>query len=153
MTTFAYYFGLSLSAGEENEVPTVVAPIADRIIREEGTPEVIDLSAVFSDPGDSLTFSLPGQPPSWATIDGSELTLAPASGDIENDEGSQTITVRATDDGSPGLWAEDSFFVTVLPEQDGSIPTELRNITVWPAGVWPTKVWPAAGPHRDVSTN
>jgi hypothetical protein len=78
--------------GEENNAPTWTSIPSQEL--NEGQIATVDLSAYASDAdeGDSLTFSLVN-PPSWVTIAGPVVTIAPQDGD----EGLYTITARASD--------------------------------------------------------
>lgn len=140
-----YIGGAAATGGGGNSAPVLVDPIPDMSLVEEQAAVVVDLSSVFSDPGDSMTFAFVGQEPSWATILGSTLTLAPAEGDVENGEGAATITVRATDSGAPALTADDTFKVTVFAAPSGG--SRSRVWKAWsnlarPFRVWPTSIWP-----------
>ena len=105
-----------------NNAPTVDSPIADQTVNED-SPVSIDVSTAFNDAdaGDTLTFSVTGNP-SWLTFDGTNtLSGTPENGDV----GSYTITVTATD--GDGATATDEFTITVANTNDA--PTVANAIT------------------------
>ena len=50
----------------------------------------------------------------------------------------------------PQLNSDDEFFVTVLPELTGSIPSEVRPVSRFPEEVYQTTVFPSDGPFRSL---
>jgi len=86
-----------------NRAPVITA-VSDQATAEGQT---VSLQVNASDPdSDDLTWSATGLPPG--------LTIAPGSGLISGTlgfsaSGTYSVTVRATDDGSPSLFAEDAF--------------------------------------------
>jgi hypothetical protein len=105
-----------------NTAPTVVAPIADVTVRENAPDTVVDLFEAINDTQD------PDSALDWKvqSIDNAALF---ASTVIDVDAGTLTldfapdvsgtanVTIRATDSG--GLFVEDQFQVTVLPDSPG----------------------------------
>jgi hypothetical protein len=93
-------------------VPPTLSPIADRTIHALMTLTITN-SANDPDAGQTLTFSLdPGAP--------TGTSIGPANGVFtwtpdESQIGTNQITVRVTDDGTPPLSATQSFAVTVEP--------------------------------------
>ncbi|MDF3128288.1 Ig-like domain-containing protein [Kiritimatiellaeota bacterium B1221] len=98
-----------------NDTPTVENAVADFAVNEDAADTVINLTDLFSDVEDAdadLTFTIASNNnPSLlaASVNGGtdELTLAYQA----NQNGTATVTVRATDSGA--LFVEDSFTVTV----------------------------------------
>ena len=92
-----------------NAAPTL-DPIGDQSIP---WGEELIFTATADDPGiyDTLTFSLEGTVPLGAGIDGTSggFSWTPTSAQV----GDHTFKVRVTDDGSPGLYAEEEITVTV----------------------------------------
>lgn len=104
-----------------NDPPFVANPIADRTVPEDSAPILVSTVGVFDDidlhtaEGDNLVITVSGNTNPGlvtATLVGTDirLTFAP------NASGIADITVRATDKG--GLFAEDTFRVTVLIQND-----------------------------------
>ncbi len=104
-----------------NDAPVVAAPIADFAINEDAPETVMALGSVFTDidtGGADLTYSAQGNSNPGlvsATVDNvtDTLTLRYAA----NQFGTATLTLRATDSG--GLFAEDTFVLTVNQVSDG----------------------------------
>ncbi|MDP6636788.1 MAG: CotH kinase family protein, partial [Phycisphaerae bacterium] len=115
-----------------NDVPTVTDPVADVSVFENDSDTVVGASAVFSDAdaGDTLTLSIEGNTnPDLVTVslNVDELTLSYAA----DQSGSADITIRATDSGAPGLWVEDTFTVTVHPNNLAPVVSgEIADVTV-----------------------
>jgi len=108
-----------------NDTPTVVNPIADVAVDENGPDTVVDLSGVFNDVEDGANIALlvfDNTNPGLVTADlvGDQLTLSYAP----NQFGTSDITIRATDSGESGLWAEDAFTVTVVSD---NLPPTVAN--------------------------
>ena len=116
-----------------NDQPTVANAIADQTPDEDDPDLVLDLSNVFDDMdiatnGDSLTLSKTNTTnPTLVTANlvGTNLTL-----DFQDDQnGTADITVRATDTGTPGLFAEDTFTVDVAAVNDAPVANiDLYNV-------------------------
>ena len=119
-----------------NDVPTVVSPIAQVTVDEDAPPVTVDMANVFGDVdiganADALTLSVSGNTNRGLVtpmLSGSSLTLAFAA----NQNGSATITVRATD--KAGAFVEDSFVVTVNAVND-SPTAQGQTVTVMEDGV------------------
>jgi hypothetical protein len=116
-----------------NDAPHVAAPTADVSIDEDSADLVIDLSGVFADVdslsgAETVTLSVTGNTSASlvsATLSGSSLTLAA----LGNQNGSATITIRATDAG--GASVQDSFQVTVAAVNDApSVQSPIGSVTV-----------------------
>lgn len=91
------------------------APRIDEIggtqIAEE-QPWVWDLNGFDPDPGDTLSYTLESPaPPGLALSPTGVLSWIPTE---EQGPGVYLLTVRATDDGSPNLWSEQSLYLTVV---------------------------------------
>ncbi|MEC7838440.1 MAG: Ig-like domain-containing protein, partial [Chlamydiota bacterium] len=113
-----------------NHTPVVKKAIPDVTANEDAVNKVIDLSKAFkdSDSGDTLVYTVVGNTNSSlvsTSISSGNLTLD--YGDNQN--GSSTITVRATD--SFGAYVEDTFVVTVNPVNDApTVANAIADITV-----------------------
>ena len=94
---------------QANQAP-VLAPIGNRTVTE-GSQITFTASATDTDlPAQQLTFSLQGTPPAGATITpGGVFAWTPTAGQ----GGAHTVTVRVTDSGSPTLFDEETFTITV----------------------------------------
>ncbi len=108
--------------------PPVLSPIADRTVNE-GVKLTVPVSA--SDPdGDAIAYSLGAGAPPGAAID-SHSGLFTWTPDPYSSTGTYTITVVATDSGSPPLSASESFTVDVLyvnhPPVLSPIPSQLAE--------------------------
>ncbi|MDH5220684.1 MAG: Ig-like domain-containing protein, partial [Betaproteobacteria bacterium] len=101
---------VTLSVGADNDAP-VLDLIADQGVLVN---QLLSIQASATDPdgpGDTLTFSLVGTVPTGAAITTDGLftwTPTPTA------YGTTPITVRVTDSGTPGLFDEDTFDVTVI---------------------------------------
>ncbi|MDP6637593.1 MAG: lamin tail domain-containing protein, partial [Phycisphaerae bacterium] len=115
-----------------NDAPTLIALLADVIVDQNDPDTIIDAAGVFDDvdSSDILTLSIEGNTnPDLVTVSlvGSDITLSYAA----DQYGSADVTIRATDSGTPGLWVEDTFTVTV--NSDNLAPTvssEIADLTV-----------------------
>lgn len=118
----------------ESNSPPVLAAISDRTVYA-GTTLFITNTVTDADiPANALTFSLVSNPPPAATIEAANGVLA-WTPDIADTNAVHTITVRVTDDGSPPLFDEKSFLVTVLTRpvmETISISNDVVTIT-WSA--------------------
>ncbi|MBX3706436.1 MAG: tandem-95 repeat protein [Pseudomonadales bacterium] len=114
---------VSITVTEANDAPVVVGSIADVSVDEDGGSVAITLSGIFDDVdiltnGDSLTYTAShtgGGLFASFSVTGATLEMVPAP----DQNGSATVTVRATDAG--GLSAELSFQVTVNAVNDAPI--------------------------------
>ena len=103
---------ITVTVTNVNEAPTVATAIDDQSVSQDATRNV-DASRTFKDPdsGDTLTLTATSSKTDIATVamnaDGETVEVTGVAA------GTATITVRATDGGSPGLWVEDTFDVTV----------------------------------------
>jgi PKD repeat protein len=100
---------ITVTVAEVNKAPTV-APIGPKTVNE-GVALSFTATATDPDvPANSLTFSLVSGAPATATID-------PVTGAFSwtppNGPATVNITVRATDNGSPALYDDETFTVTV----------------------------------------
>jgi hypothetical protein len=102
----------------------VANPVSDQFVDEDAADTVLDLSNVFSDPdiptGDSLTLTVTNGNSDLlsATLNGSDLSLDY----MDNQHGTATITVRATD--TQGEFVEDQFLVTVTSVNDAPVAAD-----------------------------
>ena len=106
-----------------NDAPRVINPIGT-VVRAENAPDaVIDLTTVFRDVDVATT---PGHQLSYVARYNSNLSLVDVqvSGsnlilDFEpNQNGEAQVIVRATDNGFPSLWVEDTFTVRVTDQNN-----------------------------------
>ena len=97
---------------EGNKPPELIGEIPDQTLGAGQPPVVIDVSAYFRDPGDSLTYTAASSDREVATVSlsGSKLTVTAVG------EGRSTITVTARD--QQGLEARQSFVTTVSANPD-----------------------------------
>lgn len=103
-----------------NTPPVVSNPIADVTVNENSAPTIIDLTvlSVFTDAEDAtLSMSIQGNSDPGLVTPAFLTGLPPAGTQLilsytPDTFGTSTITIRATD--SEGLFAEDTFVVTVL---------------------------------------
>jgi hypothetical protein len=116
-----------------NDAPTVVSQIAAEFVDEDDPDTIIDLSGVFGDvdPTDTLTFSVVGNTnPSLLSpvVAVDTLTLSY----IADQHGTADITIRATDSGTPELWVDEMFTVTVDPVDDApTVADPIDNVLVF----------------------
>jgi hypothetical protein len=108
--------------------PPVLQPIANQTVNE-GQP--LSVQAVASDPdGDAITFGLGQGSPPGSSINANTglFTWTP---DPYSSTGTYSVTVTATDNGSPPLSDSQSFTIDVLavnhPPNLNSIPTQLAE--------------------------
>jgi hypothetical protein len=95
----------------------VADPIDDVVVFENDPDTVLNLAPAFADVdiGDMLTLSVSNNSnPGLVTAEltGSQLTLSY----LPDQVGTAEITIRATDSSTPGLWVDDTFTVTVNPD-------------------------------------
>jgi len=113
----------TVTVNPQNDQPQVFNGVADLQRLEDAADSQLNLGGVFGDfdiatAGDSLTYSVVGNSnPSLVStsISGEVLTLSYAA----DQNGSAEITVRATDEA--GLFAEDTFTVTLAPQADDPV--------------------------------
>ncbi len=111
---------VTLTVDSVNDVPGVKAPIGDMVLDEDAVDRVMSLLEVFEDVDiltneDELIFEVienSNAPLVSAGVIDHLLTLH----FMENQHGTSTIRVRATD--SAGAWVEDEFRVDVNPVND-----------------------------------
>ncbi len=120
-------------ASGPNAAPFVLNPIQNHILETLGLPLLIDLETsprVFFDPNDDpLTYQTVSSDPinvASAELAGSVLIVSPLH------QGQVTITVTAQDPG--GLSVDETFEVTVLPEEEGRLEPFLDFLVVENAG-------------------
>ncbi|PHS10434.1 MAG: hypothetical protein COA78_11410, partial [Blastopirellula sp.] len=111
--------GTIVDAVPANVAPTVSAAIADTTVTEDSATYTLNLATVFADAniayGDTLTYSITANSDTTiaaVSVSGDALIVTPT----ENQNGSSTITIRATD--SASLYVEDTFLLTVSAEND-----------------------------------
>src|SRR6185295_7971623 len=121
------------TAGRANGVvnpgnrPPVLTAISDRVVSEGAT---LSFTASASDPdaGDTLTFSLENAP-AGATINSASGSFAWTPTEAQG-PGSDVITVRVTDNGSPNLSDAKSFTVTVGEVNSAPVLSAISNRTI-----------------------
>jgi hypothetical protein len=122
----------SVTVDPVNDAPTVIAPISDVNAFENDPGEILNLAGVFYDAEDgaNVTLSLEGNTNSalvTANLVGSDLTVSYAA----DQSGSSDITIRATDTAAPGLWVEETFTVTVNPDNFApTVVSQIADLTV-----------------------
>ena len=99
-------------AVKRNVAPVTVGAIPAATMTVGQPPVSVDVSAYFSDPGDSLTYAVATSNAGVATVSASGTTVEVAA----VAEGSSTVTVTASDPG--GLEAQQEWAVTVRPNAD-----------------------------------
>ena len=120
-----------LTVTPENDAPTT-AGLPDETVQEDAAPFVYALASLFDDPeqaASTLTYTVVGNtdPSLFSSISvntDNNLEIALAN----NQNGASDITIRATDAG--GLFVEDTFRLTVSPENDAPTTTGLPDETV-----------------------
>ncbi len=115
----------TFSVSVTNPAPTTVGTIADITdLVENGSPRDVDVATNFSDPNDTLTFSVVSSNTAIATVTvmDSVVTVTPVA------VGTATITVTATD--IAGQTAEQTFTVTVQAEEVTTGTAGVKNIGV-----------------------
>jgi hypothetical protein len=114
-----------------NNPPSITsAPVTTATV---GQAYSYDVNATDPDAGDTLTFSL-DVAPAGMTIDAGTgvISWTPAAGQ----EGPNNVTVRATDSGTPAMFATQSFQITVAPAVSDLIFAdgfESGNFSAWTA--------------------
>ncbi|HEY5645611.1 MAG TPA: putative Ig domain-containing protein, partial [Pseudomonadales bacterium] len=117
---------------EVNQAP-VLGPIGDQTIDEESLLTFVAAAADADVPANALTYSLDGGAPPGALIDpiSGVFSWTPAEADSP---GSFTITVRASDDGTPSLDATETITITVVEVNDapslipgGDVPDQFMD--------------------------
>ena len=107
-------------------VPTTVGTIANITdLVENGSLQTVDVADKFSDPNDTLTYTVESNNTATTTVEvsGSTVTITPVAA------GSATITVTATD--TAGQTAIQTFAVTVVD----TTPVAVPSISISPATV------------------
>jgi hypothetical protein len=105
----------TVTVNNVNDAPEVVNPLPDLELDEYFGTTTVNLSNVFTDKdGDNLTLTVLSSSPSVVTVSlsGNILTIHEAG------LGTSTITVTATDDGTPVLSTDETFTVTVFNVND-----------------------------------
>src|SRR5262249_7280765 len=98
------------SGGDGANQPPVLGAGADRTVNE-GSAVTLTAQATDPDAGQTVTYSLTSAP-SGATINGGTGAFSWTPSEAQG-PGSYTVTVRATDNGSPALSDSKSLTVTV----------------------------------------
>ncbi len=115
---------VSVTVREVNQAP-LLAAIGDRNATE-GIQLTFATSSSDGDlPANTLTYSLPGAPLGASISSGGVFSWTPALG-----QGNANVTVRVTDSGSPALFAEETFAVTVAAGNHPPTLSPLANQTV-----------------------
>ncbi|MEM8677988.1 MAG: putative Ig domain-containing protein [Planctomycetota bacterium] len=94
----------------DNQPPQVVAPVPDQIVSADQTT-TLDVSGVFSDPGDTLTLTT-GPLPAWITFAEDEFTIEPLAQHI-----GEMVEAMLTATDSANQMATDTFMVSVVANQ------------------------------------
>jgi hypothetical protein len=121
------YSDLDMVLSPTNNVPPALQPPAQTTVAlDGGTSTTIPLSAGDPDPGQTITFSLSGQP-SWITLN--QTPGNPATGTITVSPpptvtGTFVVNVNATDS-DPSLQATSSYALTFQVEGVPDMPTNL----------------------------
>lgn len=107
-----------LTVNEVDDPPEVVTAIPNQLKVEDDADTVVGLSTYFSDPeGQPLTFSVSANTDSSLVtplIAGDQLTLQL----VQNQSGSSTLTIRATEAGGLNQFVEAAFQLDVSPIND-----------------------------------
>ena len=114
-------------------VPTTVGTIANITdLVESGSPQTVDVADKFSDPNDTLTYTVESNNTATTTVEvsGSTVTITPVAA------GSATITVTATD--TAGQTATQTLMVSVNAQE--ADPTDLCSRTAVVKNVIVSKV-------------
>ena len=106
-------YQIQVITGSSVNHPPVLAPIADQTV-DEGTNLTVQASATDPDANQTITYSLAAGAPSGASI-GPQSGLFTWTPNAYSGSGTYSITVVATDNGSPPLSDSTSFTVNVLP--------------------------------------
>jgi hypothetical protein len=124
-----------------NTAPTDIALDDANIAENAGANAVVGtLSGTDPDAGQSATliFTLPAGMNDNAAFNISGTSLrANASFNFEADS-SYTVTVRATDTGTPGLFREEQFIITVTNVNEAPVVSDILNQTIAEDGVFAT---------------
>ena len=104
--------------GVANQAPALEAPIADQSANEDAPFSFAVAEGAFSDPdaGDTLTYTA-GELPAWLSFDAETRTFSGTP--LQADVGASEVRVSATDSG--GLYAEDTFTLTVANVNDAPV--------------------------------
>lgn len=97
----------------ENRAPVVSNPVADMFLIGESPSQIIDISAVFTDPdGDNLTFTASSSDNSIATVSlsGTNVTITGLA--------FQDVDITLTADDGKGGTATDQFRLTLIKEEE-----------------------------------
>jgi hypothetical protein len=125
---------ITVTVAEANQAPSL-ASIADQAINENSAL-TLTLSASDPDaPGNALTFSLPNGGPEGLSLDSLTGALNWMPGEPQG-PGTYAITVRVTDNGSPPLFDERTFTVTVneinsAPVFDPVLPQTVQELALF----------------------
>ncbi|MBS0172773.1 MAG: putative Ig domain-containing protein [Nitrospira sp.] len=128
---------ISISVGEMNQAP-VLSSIPDQTVMGGQTVTFAATASDIDVPANQLTYSFEGTVPTGAGIDPQTglFTWATSAGDA----GTYAITVRVTDDGTPVLFSERTFNVTVL-----SNAASFQGIGDLPGGTFSSRPFGVSG--------
>ena len=118
---------LTVTVNNVNRAPTLIQP-ANMTVNAGSTANQT-LNATDPD-GDAVAFTKVSGP-TYVTV----TTTSPSTGNVNlapgfSDAGTAAVTVRATDNGSPSLFNEKSFTVTVIPACRAPVLNQPSNMTV-----------------------
>jgi Ca2+-binding RTX toxin-like protein len=118
---------VTITVEAANQAPVLDA-IGNRTV-DEGSPLSFTATATDPNPGDTLTFSLQGPVPAGATIDPATglFTWTPTEA---QGPGMFPVTIRVTDTGSPTLFDEETFTITVNEVNQAPVLNAIGNQTV-----------------------
>ncbi|BCR05820.1 hypothetical protein DESUT3_28890 [Desulfuromonas versatilis] len=118
---------INITVNEVNIAP-VLTPIGDRGVDEL---QALTFTATATDPdlpANTLSFSLQGSPPAGAAITPSgEFSWTPTEA---QGPGVYPVTIRVSDDGSPGLFAEETINITVNEVNNPPVLTPIGDRTI-----------------------
>src|SRR5262249_22987849 len=127
--------------------PPVLSAIANQTVNE-GTAATFTAQATDPDAGQTLTYSM-ASAPAGAPINSSTGAFTWTPSEAQG-PGSYTVTVQATDNGSPSLSDSKSLTITVNEVNQAPVLAAIANQSV---GVGQTLTFTASGTDADVPAN
>ncbi|HEY3322308.1 MAG TPA: autotransporter-associated beta strand repeat-containing protein [Planctomycetota bacterium] len=116
----------NITVTDVNDAPTL--PLFGNLVLAQGAPLVLSAGGVDIDPAapnNKLTYSLV-MAPSWVTLGANTGVFG---GNAANN-GSGTVIVRVTDAGTPPLYAERTFTITVTDANDAPTLDTISDVTL-----------------------